>query len=414
MTITPTRRSSRGHTIAQLVVSIVSLLTSLAGLFGMAAILVLTPAIGTDAIPEIDQLRGILWIMLLLVLLPIPSLVLSIRELSGKQETIFRPFSYLIASLILLLVPLLVLLGSWLSKTPLSGWLLPLVNILIVLIPLAWFVITGSRGLAPVTAKRKWGLSVFSVYVTLPAIITIEIIVAGIGAVVAGLWLLQLPEFSPLVQQFSGETLLDPLSIQVPPFDWMSLLQRTEVIAAILFGVSLIVPLIEEALKPAALWVLFKRLLSPTEGFIAGMICGAAFALIESLFSLGSALGEDWVFTAVGRVGTGLLHTFTAGLNGWAIASTWQDGRALRVAVTYTITVLIHGVWNLFALLMGISRVGTEIPITVDRALLAASTWVLAAMFVLMLAALFLFNLRLRHRSSAPPPLPPEISSFIE
>lgn len=407
-----TSHSARGAAIAQLVVSIVSILSSIAGLFGVLVLLLLAPTIDSYTFSEIDQMRGILWILLLLVLLPIPSLGLSIRYLKGDKPSYVSPRLLLFASLFLLFVPLLILLGRWLSQTPVSGWLLPLVNILLVGIPLVWYVQLGSRRLSPMTTKRQWGLSVFSVYITLPMIIFVEVIIVGIGIVFTGLWLLQQPEFAPLLQQLTGGSLLDPLSIELPSIDWLPLVQRPEVIGFAVAGISLVVPLIEEALKPAAMWVLFKRLLSPVEGFIAGLVCGASFGLIESLFSLGSMMGDDWAFTAVGRIGTGLLHTLTAGLNGWAIASAWQDGKHLRVAVTYFLTVLIHGVWNLFALFMGLSQLGSEFPLPVNPVLASSSVWVLAAMFILMLAALFLFNRKLRQQ--APPPLPPEIPAFIE
>lgn len=407
-----TSHYARGAAIAQLVVSIVSILSSIAGLFGVLVLLLLAPTIDSYTFSEIDQMRGILWILLLLVLLPIPSLGLSIRYLKGDKPSYVSPRLLLFASLFLLFVPLLILLGRWLSQTPVSGWLLPLVNILLVGIPLVWYVQLGSRRLSPMTTKRQWGLSVFSVYITLPVIIIVEVIIVGIGIVFAGLWLLQQPEFAPLLQQLTGGSFLDSLSIELPSIDWLPLVQRPEVIGFAVAGISLVVPLIEEALKPAAMWVLFKRLLSPVEGFIAGLVCGASFGLIESLFSLGSMMGDDWAFTAVGRIGTGLLHTLTAGLNGWAIASAWQDGKHLRVAVTYFLTVLIHGVWNLFALFMGLSQLGSEFPLPVNPVLASSSVWVLAAMFILMLAALFLFNRKLRQQ--APPPLPPEIPAFIE
>jgi hypothetical protein len=46
------------------------------------------------------------------------------------------------------------------------------------------------------------------------------------------------------------------------------------------------------------------------------------------------------------RIGTGVIHIFTAGLMGWALALAWQENRYLRLGVTYLVAVLIHGLWN--------------------------------------------------------------------
>jgi RsiW-degrading membrane proteinase PrsW (M82 family) len=208
------------------------------------------------------------------------------------------------------------------------------------------------------------------------------------------------------VQQglFNGS--FDPQSLTI---DWMSLLQRPAVVGAILLAAVLVVPLIEELLKPLGVWVLKSRGLSPAGGFTAGMICGAIFALLESLFSLSAISGEEWLYTVVGRVGTGLLHLALTGFNGWALAASWRDGRYLRIGITYILTVLVHGVWNLFAMLMGLNMVGDELELNVNPVLTASAPWVLVALAFAILAALFLLNRHLRHAQtpvSSPPPLP--------
>lgn len=406
-----TTTSSRSLTIAQLVVSIIGILLSLVGVIGLS-ILLLSPASGNILAEQINLVRNLLWVLLAVTLLTIPSLVTSIRSLNGKPPRSASQKKFLLSSLALLLVPLLMLFGNRLSASQAGGWFIAPLNILTVLIPIWWFLELGRCRLSAGSAQRQWGLSTFSMFVTLPIAILVEIIVIGVGLIIGLMWLVQQPEYAPFLSQFSGQLNLDSLDWQYLSFDFMPLLQRPEVIAAVILGIALVIPLIEELLKPLGVWVLNKHSLSPAEGFAAGLICGAAFALLESLFSVSAAMGGDWLYTVVGRVGTGLLHVFTAGLNGWALASAWRDGRQLRTAITYVITVVIHGTWNLFAVLMGLDRLGSEFPQVIDPSLTGSAVWVLAALTALMAVTLFAFNRRLH--TPLPPPLAQENLSGLE
>lgn len=407
----PSTAPSRALTIAQLVVSILGILLSLGSFFALA-IMLATSSNETFTEPEGTQLINILWVILAVILLTIPSLVSSIRFLAGKTPRPPARRGLLFASLALLLVPLLVLLSTRLSSNPSNAWLNAVLNILTVIIPIWWFLELGRFRLSTGSVQRQWGLSTFSIFITLPVVILVEIIILGIGLVFAVLWLVQQPEFAPFISQFNGQFPFDLGSLDNLSFDLLPLLSRPEVIAAILAAIVLVVPLIEELLKPLALWLLHKRGLTPAEGFAAGLICGAAFALLESLFSVSAVLPGDWLYTVTGRVGTGLLHIFTAGLNGWALASTWQDGRQLRVGMTYILTVLIHGAWNFFAVLMGLHNL-EDVPLSLSPALAASAGWVLIGLAVTMLITLVFINVRLR-RITPPPPLPPLEPSSLE
>jgi len=354
--------------------------------------------------PENTQLINILFVVVAVILLTIPSLVSSIRFLTGRPTRPPVRRKLLFASLALLLVPLLILLGSRLPPDPSNSWLSAIISVFTVLIPIWWFLEIGRYRLSVGSVQRQWGLSTFSFFITLPVIILVEIIVLGIGLIFAALWLVQQPEFAPILSQVGSLSGFDPSMLEDLAANLAPLLTRPQVIAALLAAVVLVVPMLEELLKPLALWLLHKRGLTPAEGFAAGLICGAAFALLESLLSVSAVMSGDWLYTVTGRLGTGLLHIFTAGLNGWALASTWRDGRHLRVGLTYILTVLIHGAWNFFAVMMGLNTI-TELPISAFSALGISASWVLLGLALFMLIALFLFNLRLR-RAATPPPLP--------
>jgi hypothetical protein len=80
--------------------------------------------------------------------------------------------------------------------------------------------------------------------------------------------------------------------------------------------------------------------------------------------------------------------------------------------VVYALTVLIHGVWNFFAVFTGIAKVGAAFPLPSDPLLTRLAPWVLLGMAVMMLTALFSMNrvlLRQEKTSATPPVLPPPL-----
>ena len=107
------------------------------------------------------------------------------------------------------------------------------------------------------------------------------------------------------------------------------LMQPSTLYIALLFG-ALIVPLLEELFKPIGVWLLVGRKPSPAQGFAAGLLSGAGYALFEN-FSLGASAGEDWAMVVVARIGTSLIHIVTAGLMGWALSLS-LDGETIPAA----------------------------------------------------------------------------------
>jgi RsiW-degrading membrane proteinase PrsW (M82 family) len=158
-----------------------------------------------------------------------------------------------------------------------------------------------------------------------------------------------------------------------------------------------LIPLVEELLKPLALWLLSPRL-TPAEGFVAGLICGAAFALLETMGMLSAPVNDAWAGVVIGRLGTGLLHTVNTGLVGWGLAVAWSQERYMELGIIFLLAAGLHSIWNIFSILLGISpifnllgvdsglmaRLGTAAPITLG---------VLILTLYLLLAG---FNQRLR------------------
>lgn len=400
---------SRGLTTAQFILGILGITLSLMGLFALAALVIASPLIPSFDTFQSDQLLFLAWIDGLIIILTIPSLVLSIRRL--RRLPPHRPLrkTFLAASLALILIPLILLAVNHAAKQQTSIWWTAPLNILLVLIPIWWFFELGRLGLNAGSPQRLWGLSNFSMYLTLTLVVIVEIILLGIGLLAISMWLIQQPEFLPFIQQIQTQLQVNPFDIPDVSFEALGLLQRPELIIAFIAGVSVIIPLTEEALKPLALWLFSKRALTPAEGFVAGMVCGATFALIESSFSIGSVPSDMWLFAAASRAGTGLLHIVTAGVNGWALASSWNDGKWLRIAFAYISTVFVHGLWNFFAVLMGISQVGNQVSFNIDPSFSALSIWGLAGIALLLGVVLIVMNLKFRTKTRIqvmPPPIP--------
>lgn len=396
-------------TIGQLVLSLVGLGLLLLGFVGLSILLLLPTQAEIMPFDAQSQLRQMLWVVATLILLTIPSLVAAIRCLNGLPAKKVPLRGFLFASISLIVTALVVTLWVSFATDSLTHALGGLVSVLVVFMPLWWFLELGRLGLSRISAQRQWGAATFGNFVTLPTVLIMETVVLAIGVIIASIWLIQQPEFLPYLQQFEPGMPFDFFNLQGLDIDWLALVQHPFIITAIVIGASLTIPLIEELLKPLGMWFLRKRQFSPSSGFIIGMICGAMFAFVESSFSLSAVTSNDWLFTAIGRVGTNLLHLTLTGFNGWALFSTWLDGKYLRLGITYLVTVIVHGIWNLFALLMGLNTIGGELSLAVSPTLTAAAQWVLIGLSLAMFAALIFMNAHLRKEkphNDSPPPMP--------
>jgi hypothetical protein len=241
----------------------------------------------------------------------------------------------------------------------------------------------------------------FSLFVSTPLVILVEI-----GLMLAGLAGLVLiisgnPEMVQAFEDFSRRILNSLSNPEAMLRIYRPMLAQPAVIFGILFGLSAVVPLVEELIKPLAVWVLAGRDLTPTEGFTAGALAGAGFALLETLFSLANPAADSWLALTVGRAGTGLLHISTAALMGLALAEAWQSGRYLRLGVTYFGVVVAHGLWNAFSVLNGLSEIlaGTSGLVQNLYQIGQAAPYGLGLLALGMLLTLLMNNYRLRNQA---------------
>jgi hypothetical protein len=290
------------------------------------------------------------------MLLLLPSAWYSLLNLFGQQERALASQPAARSSLIwLFLVPILLSAGYGITRLG-SPWvyLLPIFHVLVIGGTAAGFYAAGSRGLSPGSRQRFWGLLASGLVLGPVLILIIEtvfLIVFGLAALV-NLTSDQelLNRLIPLLESFPespqvSEQLLELLTPWLSsPLVWISVL----VFAAVL------VPLVEEALKPIGIWLIFRRPLTPGQGFAAGLLSGAAYGIFESLPL--TVTGEGWASVMLTRAGTTLLHIFTTGVVGWGLATTFQTRRIGQLSRAYLAAVILHGLWNSFTLLTTIGE----------------------------------------------------------
>ena len=250
--------------------------------------------------------------------------------------------------------------ASLLSIRPngVSQVLMPLLSLVGVGVPIWWLIELGRRGLRT-TPLRTWGTVAASLMGMVPLVVMVELIGFVILGFIILIWLVgQSPDLLNQIQQL-GESLAngnvgpDALLSTLQPY-----LEQPGVILAGLLVLAVITPLIEEFLKPLALWFIPGRRLTEAEGFTLGMVAGGVFALLETLGSL-SALSERselWLPLILTRTGTSLLHITCSGLTGWGLAAAWQNKRYWKLLGLYLLAAAIHGAWNFLAQLISLEE----------------------------------------------------------
>jgi hypothetical protein len=194
-----------------------------------------------------------------------------------------------------------------------------------------------------------------------------------------------------LSEQFSKQTLTQDEALEILG----PLLQQPAVILAVLAFAALVVPMIEEVFKPVGAWLLVGRRMTPAEGFAAGALSGAGYALFESLMLSGG--GESWMWIVLGRAGTAVLHITTSSLMGWALVQAWTHARIFRLGLVYVAAVLVHGTWNAVVIVNAYLTLASEWPTSFVPSSIAgwignAAPFILLLITILILSILFWAN----------------------
>jgi PrsW family intramembrane metalloprotease len=272
-------------------------------------------------------------------------------------------FGLILTMLVLVVIPGSLWLGNLVSQNDQLAWfILPFLNIIVNGLAALWLIYIGIRGLNLGSPRRVWGIFSTGLIVSPVIILVVELFaLVGFG-ILAILWGSVTPEIS---NQF--QVLIFHLQNAAPNPEailhiLMPVLLKPGILFLVFSFISVIVPIIEETIKPTGLWFLAGKKINPAQGFAYGVLCGAGFGLFENLGNT-SAGGETWVILASTRITTLLLHCLTTGLVGWALASAWSEKRYLRLGITYAFAIIVHGLWNGMAVLSAISSLEGQVNI---------------------------------------------------
>lgn len=322
-------------------------------LWGTAATLALICMIGiVDGGMDTDDIAPLLLLSAGITLagaLLLPSTWYSLMRLLGRsrQDIKTTPQHTILSWIVfpLILFPLVLASGNWVTKNTELGWLLlPPIHIFAIGLPILWLAYLGVRGLSVGSSQRDWGALGAGLTLSPMLIMLLEIFTLIVVLVSAMVYIATQPDLlnqiDILIQRLSYAP-SDPQVIQriLSPY-----LFQPGVIYTIFAFVVVIVPLIEEALKPIGVWLLFRTGLNPTAGFTAGVLGGAGYAIFENIMF--SITMENWMFVVSARSGTAVMHIFTGGITGWALAAAWRYRKYLQLGLTYLAAVAIHALWN--------------------------------------------------------------------
>ncbi|MBI9049100.1 MAG: PrsW family intramembrane metalloprotease [Anaerolineaceae bacterium] len=343
-----------------------NLIFSILGLVGAVSVIglfvlsLLINQLADSANSVLTETYNLVWFLAFFGLMLVPFLIIAIYQIGDKTPPAWLRIprlqlrQYVIALVswvVILLVSYLFGLGDsffWLFSPPLK--------ILAVFIPLALIILYLADTFKLRDASRNWGMVSFSVVLTEPITIFMEIFVVMIFLIAVGVsgdWsqVLGNEAFVYLSRLTYGMNNPDILSRIFLPF------LSQPVILFIIFALfSVIIPMFEELMKPLALWFVSKQNLSARDGFYYGAVTGMIFALIESILGLTSFGMDSWVSVSIVRLGTGVLHIFTAALMGWALTSSWRKEKFGKLILTYIICIVIHGAWNFLAIATSINE----------------------------------------------------------
>ena len=414
--IQPVPNPSRRRDILLLIFSSIGLLGLLirSGYLAVTGIIYFDPEYGSSLASDMLGALAVLFCAGLFL----PVLLYTIRRLKGQAilPAAVRPVKFWQVAVLVVVWVVIVVIGSVLASLFTYGWVIAapllLLGICLPIFGLAWI---GAGGLPAGSRRRLWAVFGFGMVGGTLAALLLEYLLIGIAAVVFGVLAVANPQLLTMLEQIQTQVAnanagdIQALLTVLAPY-----ITNPLVIVSILVFAAVLVPLIEEAVKPAVIWFLGKRLRSPAEGFVLGALCGAGFAMLEGLMAASGAT-QMWGVGLTGRGAASLMHITSSGLLGWGIASARLEKRYGRLALAYLLSVSIHGLWNGSAILtiygalrIMVQNMQIDLP---GMLFMLGGLGMLFLELVLLLTALPLINQRLRRSAVIVPA--PEQSDII-
>ena len=347
------RKKSDGWDVALFIYSLAGAFISLSagvGLLGLALVAWLQSETETALAAESGGVA-----MLSLALVSLPALIGSgLRLTSGRRWLQFRPGARWLH--VGWLFPLGLALGWLAHERGLLTWALgPLAQVLAIGAPAVVLVVLVLRLGPQIPTRRIWGQFLLGVWLIPVTALLIEGILLVGTIFVIGLGLSLTPEGLSTVREI--QALMDPSTLTAPPLDHPAvgqLVLNPFVLMPILLMLAVGVPLVEESLKTAAVWPQLRHTFHSSEALLGGALCGAGFALAEGLAL--TPPSSSWLFTAVVRSGATFMHALAAALGAWGVAEGVRRKRWHRLLLGLGLAVILHGLWNASAVLIGVSQ----------------------------------------------------------
>ena len=247
-----------------------------------------------------------------------------------------------------------IVIGSQILKNEPANWLfLPVLTLIAVLLPILVLFGLGNRGILLGPRWRTW--NILGISMTLVPVLTliVEAIAILMLVLIAAIYIASQPDLIAQIQKLSGQIYLLQRNPQALLDLVAPLMLRPGVAVIALLFFSLLIPMMEELIKPLGVWLFSARINSPAQGFALGALCGSAFAMIETLGV--SPQTEDWSGILLTRLGTDILHITTAALMGAGIIYAVRERNYLRLVLIYLVCVFLHGLWNGLSILFTFS-----------------------------------------------------------
>jgi RsiW-degrading membrane proteinase PrsW (M82 family) len=312
--------------------------------------------------------------------------------------------------LLLLWIGCALLAGFLVDKDP-WRWLTPVLYLVAIGIPVYFLIRLAAGGLSVGSVRRLWGILSAGMVGGPGSAIFAELGLAIVLGAVVVIYLALNPErlaaLRDLTIQLSGTSSMEQAANILQP-----LLQLPIAFILALLFFSGFAPVVEEASKSIAIWAVFDRLETEAQGFLAGVLSGAGFGLLESLLASATP-DQTWAFTLLIRGGSSMMHVVTASFTGWGIGRYRLTRRVGPLLGGFGVAVVLHSLWNAAVVTMtfGSLKLGFNAgrPEIGAILLIALGGTLLCALCIAIPVALGRINARLRtaSRSFASEPAPP-------
>lgn len=292
-------------------------------------------------------------------LLLIPGIFFSVRwvmKIDEKHGSTVRLNDFVFLPLLITSWLACILLGGYFSSNPsTAAIILPILTPLTVGLPILFYVRVALRNLKLPTITLN--SMVFGTSLIIPPILAMiaELLIILSAIIVM---ILIIPEVSDTFYRF--QSLLSSARSNSPKFEQEIFNQLTilfKIPAVTIFTLaifSIFVPLIEETFKIIMLIPLGAIISEPDLGFVLGILCGAAFALVENVGFTSSGV-NDWTLNILTRSTAALPHIFNSGIIGWTYLQTIKDRKWHKLLLAFCLAIFIHGIWNGASISMAIN-----------------------------------------------------------